>query len=343
MAIATAARKAPAKRKPAAKKTATEDRQKVDRYQVITDRIITLLDQGVAPWRKSWKTGGSGLTNYPRSMSTGKVYRGINVFLLQIEAAEKGYSSPWWGTFKNIAERGGSVKGQHGVQIVLWNPLMVEDKEHPGKLKKIMWMKAYTVFNADQVSDAEGQTFKLPGKAVPVLKPSDESFTPIEAAEEAIAGYLADGPSLRHGGDRAYYQPGIDHVQLPPREAFETPEEYYATQFHELGHSTGHASRLNRAGIADLPKGHKFGDALYSQEELVAEMTAAFLSGMTDIEQVTLDSSARYLQSWINVLKGDKKLLIHAAQQAQKAADKILGLAYETETDETTAAHRDAA
>jgi antirestriction protein ArdC len=259
----------------------------------------------------------------PRSLSTGKPYRGCNVFLLHMEAAVKGYASPWWGTYRQIKERGGQVrKDETGTDVILWKPIQVDDKERPGKRKMIFFLRTFRVFNAEQ---ADGLT--LP--PLPAAPPPAER---IATCEEALAAYYSGetAPGLTFGGDRACYSPVQDRVLMPERETFKSPESYYGTLFHESVHSTGHAKRLARK---DLLNFHRFGDPSYSREELVAEMGAAFLSGMTGIAAETLPQSAAYLSSWISVLKGDSKLIVHAAAQAQKAAELILGTTPTSESD----------
>lgn len=304
----------------ASRRTVTD---KPDTYQVITDKIVEMLEAGTAPWHKPWhEVGGIAM-----SMSTGKAYRGINVLLLQMAGMAGGYSSPWWGTYKRIAERGGQVrKGEKGTPVVFFKMVLVDDRERPGEKKKIFFLKTYYVFNAEQTEDAS--VLGLPEIEV---RPENEH---ISACETALASYYLTGPSLRHGGDAAYYAPVADHVQMPELEQFDSSEEYYGALFHETVHSTGHEKRLRRPGVADLPAGHRFGDELYSKEELVAELGSAFLSGRTGIAAATLANSAAYLASWIRVLKGDPKLVVQAAQQAQKAVDLILGEAtVETESE----------
>jgi len=288
---------------------------KQDVYQVITDRIVELLEQGTAPWHQPWDTLGVAL-----SMSTSKHYRGINALLLQMTGLAKGYGSPWWGTYKQISERGGQVrKGEKGTQVVLWKPLAVEDKDNPGEQKQIWMLRTYTVFNAEQVDGDLG----LPEVGA---RPQNDAIAECEAA---LAVYYATGPKLHFGGDVAGYIPSRDEVRMPERNQFHSSERYYGAWFHESVHSTGHATRLDRAGIVE---GHSFGDELYSKEELVAELGAAFLAGHTGIATQTLPSSASYLQSWIKVLQGDKKLVVQAAAQAQKAVDMILGGTAKVET-----------
>jgi antirestriction protein ArdC len=323
MTAATRSRK-PA-RKPARKR---DESPRFDAYQVITDQVIALLDAGTAPWQKPWKHAsypGGVSSNMPRSLSTGRAYRGVNILLLAMSAAANGYASPWWGTYEQIAERGGQVrKGETGTLITFWKRIKIED-EATGELKWIPLLRVFKVFNAEQSEDG----LRLPRAATVTATTSEDdgaSVGPIEACDAAVAAYLETGPTLVIGGDRACYSPALDQVRMPERDRFVGAEEYYGTLFHELTHSTGHAERLARK---DLLSFHNFGDVSYSREELVAEMGAAFLSGLTGVAAVTLPNSAAYLQSWIDVLRGDKKLLATAAAQAQKAADLILGVTFE--------------
>lgn len=300
MAAATRTRKSPAKR---------ASKPQVDVYQEVTDRVIAMLEEGVVPWHKPWDDVAGG----PMSISTKKPYRGINVLLLEMAAMTKGYHSPWWGTYNAIAERGGQVRrGEKGTSIILWKPKVIEDEE-TGKKKTIFFVRFYTVFNADQV-DGE---MNLP---TPDPRPEVER---IEACELALnTYYVKGGPSLAFGGNDAYYHPGTDHVQMPERAQFHSAERFYGAWFHETVHSTGHASRLNREAIVGT---HRFGDANYSKEELVAELGALFMATRTGISATLLSNSAAYLQSWIKVLRGEPKLVVQAAQAAQKAVDLVMG------------------
>lgn len=289
---------------------------KFDAHQVITDRLIALMEQGVAPWRREWDAA-AGL---PKSISTGKAYRGINPFLLWMTAMEKEYTSPWWATYKKITELGGQVrKGEKGTLIVFWKQYLdkkeVDDK---GKPVSRFVLRTYTVFNAEQADGLD------PKYTTAAERPAD--YDPIAEAEQILAGYLTDkGPSVRYGGDRACYSPTTDDLSLPERGTFNSVEAFYSTAFHEITHSTGHKDRLNRE---DLNTFTHFGDASYSREELVAEFGAAMLSGQAGIAAVTIENSAAYLAGWIKALKGDKTLLIGAAGKAQKAADLVLGVTF---------------
>lgn len=282
---------------------------KIDVYQSVTDKIIELLESGTVPWRRPWSSSGGSL---PVSMSSKKPYRGVNVFLLNMTAAIEGYASPWWGTYKQIQERGGQVRqGEKGTAVILWRPFETKaTADEP--TKTIFLLKQYTVFNADQCEGDLG---------IPVDETQvDNDLAPLNHCEHMIKEYLDNGgPTLRHLGDRAVYSPTADMVTLPELARFNNMEEYYCTAFHEMAHSTGHPSRLDR----DLDKPCTLGDPSYAREELVAEMAAAFLAGISGIELVTLDNSAAYLQNWLTTLREDNKIIIKAAAQAQRAADLI--------------------
>lgn len=271
-------------------------------YQLITDRIVKLLEAGTVPWRRPW--GGS--SHHPRNLVSDRPYRGINVFLLSAAA----YEAPYWLTFKQARARGGYVKqGEHGFPCVYWNWLQREDPE-TGEFEKHPFLKYYTVFNVQQCERID----------YPAPSSSDQPFSPLAGCDAVITG-MPRAPPIRHGGDRACYWPVADEVYMPSRTSFDRPESYYATLFHELVHSTGHASRLNRPGITEPIV---FGSHTYSKEELVAEMGATFLCGHTGIENAVLDNSASYVACWLARLRNDNRLVVQAAAQAQKAADFIL-------------------
>lgn len=283
---------------------------KTDAYEKITDQIVKMLEAGTVPWRKPWNATGG-----PTSLSTGKNYRGINVMILSIVAMMENYSSPFWGTYKQISEQGGQVrKGEKSTVVTLWKPFDATDKE--GKEVRRFFMTTFNVFNADQAEWEEG-TKPTAGEMV--------EHDPITEAERVATEYLATGPKFSTGGDRAFYSPSLDAVRIPEMGTFHSAEGYYSTLFHELTHSTGHASRLNREGVTE---GHYFGSADYSKEELIAEMGAAFLCASTGINpDEVLANNAAYISSWLQVLKDDPKMVVQAASRAQKAADLILGLA----------------
>ncbi|WP_136513730.1 ArdC family protein [Geomonas edaphica] len=277
-------------------------------YDVINNKIIELLQQGTVPWRKTWHSE----SNYPKNLISKKEYRGANVFLLACQE----YSSPYWVTFKQCQDKGCHVrKGEKSTPVVFWK--WVDRKnandtdEQDAMNGKVPLLRYYNVFNLDQI---EGVT------APPSLETTTNPFSPIQRAQEIIAG-MPLPPDIRHGGNKACYSGTLDYVKLPTPESFESPEEYYSTAFHELIHSTGHASRVGRKGILEPSY---FGSHEYSKEELVAEMGAAFLCGCAGVEQKTLENSAAYIAGWLKALKNDRTLLVHAAAQAQHASDYIL-------------------
>lgn len=292
-----------------------------DTYAKITEQMVKMLDEGTAPWRKPWATLGAR----PTSLSTGKPYRGINHLMLWFTAEDRGYSSPFWGTYRQIGEMGGQIRrGEKGTTVILWSQITDERRlDENGDPTQRWFMKGFTVFNSEQ---ADWEEDKAPVQ--PELEERSEVDVLAEA-ESIVERYLADGgPSLSFGGDRAYYRPSTDAVRMPEREQFDGTGEYYSTIFHELGHSTGHASRLNREGVVEQ---HNFGDAVYSREELVAEFTAAFLCGHVGTLPNTIENSAAYIAGWKRALTEDPQAAVWAAGRAQKAADFIIGGDADTE------------
>lgn len=273
---------------------------KVDVYQVVTDMVLEALDAGVVPWKKPG--------NRPRNLASGKVYRGVNVWILAIA----GYASPYWVTFKQAKDRGGSVrKGEKGTKVVLWRWLEAKEEEpETGRKKRFPILRYYTVFNVEQCD----------GLDVPASERKVGEFDPLAEAEGILEGF--DGPEVVYGGSAAYYAPALDRVALPERSTFRSVEGFYATAFHELGHSTGHADRLNRPEVSGPVY---FGSEDYSREELVAEMTSAFLCAHAGIVETTIENSAAYIEYWRSKISADPKLVVNVAAAAQKAADLVLG------------------
>ncbi len=288
-----------------------------DVYQIVTDKILELLDKGTIPWHKPWKGGFEGI---PKNAISKKPYRGVNVFLLAITAEVMGYDSPYWFTYKQAQQYGGNVKaGEKSTFVVFWKWLdyVQTDKETGEKTTdKVPFLRYYRVFNLAQCEGVD--LSKLPVDAIDDTP--DLDFSPIGACEN-VFGNMADCPPIYHDQGRACYIPSKDEIHLPKRENFTSVEDYYATAFHELAHSTGHDSRLGRH---DKDRDLNFGSNTYSKEELIAEMGAAFLCGVCEIDNQIIDNSAAYIDGWRKKIKGDKKLVVNAAAQAQKAVDYIL-------------------
>ena len=286
--------------------------------KVVAALLASLEAGDIPPWRKAWNADSAT----PRSMSTGKPYRGSNRFFLGFSAMAKDYSDPFWGTFNQIKARGGQVrKGEKSTFVILW--ARKEDKRKDrlpdGSFPTFLFTRVYSVFNADQCDWPEGsQRRRLPTGLIRT------HVEVIDAAERVMQGYWKrDGsPKVAFGGDRAYYSPRGDNIRLPAREAFLTDDGFYQAAFHESAHSTGHSTRLNREGVVE---GHYFGEALYAAEELVAEITSMFLGAFTGLAPATLDNSTAYIKSWLGALKNDPGMVVKAAADAQKAADLILG------------------
>lgn len=284
---------------------------KKDIYQSVTDAIVAAIESGqtkekfVMPW--------DGLHSLPLNACTGKSYRGINIPLLWAHQTEKGYTSGYWGTYKQWQEMGAQVrKGEKGACIVFWKILDVEPENDNEEAEARMFARWSTVFNADQVEGFEMAVEQKEGTA-----------QLIGAAEEFIA---ATGATIETGGRRAYYHRAKDVITLPERDIFhDTPtstatEAYYSTALHELTHWTGAPKRLDRT------KSKRFGDADYAFEELIAELSAAMLCATLGITSNTRADHAHYIDGWLKALKDDKRFIFSAASQAQKAADYLFSL-----------------
>jgi antirestriction protein ArdC len=282
-------------------------------YESITERIVSALESGVIPWKKEWRTSGKS-AGLPYNLVSGAAYRGVNVFSLFCS----GYASNGWCTYKQAQGLGYQVrKGEKSSPVVFWK--FPDKKTKAERPDSAPFARFYSVFNIEQL---DGVPAELPFEG--------ETFDPIEECELLVSRFMgsASHPTLAHGGDRAFFSPSRDHVQMPVRESFHSAGGYYATLFHEFAHSTGVKSRCDRAELQAM-KG--FGDEEYSREELVAEFAAAFLcaeTGCSNEERLT--NSVAYIQSWIKQLKNEKTLAVQAAQRAQRAADFILLRSFST-------------
>ena len=278
-----------------------------DLYQHVTDTIIASLEAGTPAWRKPW-TGDTGGAAFPRR-ANGEPYRGINVLMLWLTAAEKGYRAAHWFTYRQAQEAGGQVrKGEKSATVVKYGTVERED-EGAEAARKVPYLHAYRVFNAEQI-DGLPVEFTV----IPAEEPRDLGT----AANPTLdAFFTAVGADIRTSDDpRAYYNPVADFIHMPPIATFHSAGGYYATLAHEATHWTGHGSRLDRLG--------RFTDRrAYPFEELIAEigncMVCASLGLTPDFDQ-----SAAYLASWLRALQDNKRAIFKAATEAQKAADLLL-------------------
>lgn len=293
---------------------------KTDLYTEVTVKIVKELEAGRFPWAQPWANIGEAATiaaGLPRNAATGAAYSGINILLLWGAAIESGFSSQVWLTFKQALSLGGAVRrGERGSMVVYADKFIPKEEQERvsregGAANVVPFLKRYTVFNAAQ---CEGLPDGIAQGATPL--PECESIDRAEALIKAI------GADFRIGGDRASYVPSDDFIRVPPQPAFFEQINYYRTCFHELGHWTGHASRLNREF-----KG-RYGSHAYAREELVAELASAFICASLSIAPTV--RHADYLGSWLEVLKEDNRAIFTAASLASKAADFILAFAPES-------------
>ncbi len=280
--------------------------QPIDVYSIITNRIIEQLELQVIPWRKPWTEGGP-----PQNLFNKRPYTGINTWLL----GSLGYAQNYFLTWKQIKAVGASVKkGEKGHLIVFWKKLEINqstaktDDQRPKYL-----LRYYKVFNIAQI-DHLPEILTIPYLAHPV------SF--IAACDEIIER-MSNCPQIKHGKQQAYYDVEKDYINMPKQGSFGSVASYYCTVFHELVHSTGHQSRLNRKEIVEPSK---YGSELYSIEELTAEIGACYLNSVAGIVNTEFDNSVAYIKGWIDKLKSDKRMIIYASGQAQRAVDYILNV-----------------
>lgn len=279
-----------------------------DLYQEVTNKLLAALEAGTVPWSCPWDRTGE--VTLPINESTGAFYQGINVPMLWIAQREQGFSSSRWMTYQQAATKGGQVrKGAKGTLVIFYKALEKEtgafDADGAAVKTQVPMLRSFTVFNLDQID----------GIVAPVPPALGEGFAPIAIAEHLMA---VAGVAVYHGGTRAYYQPGADAITLPDRSRFRRPEDYYATALHELTHATTHPSRCDRKRYE-----HKDDKVSYAFEELVAEMGSAFLLAALGIAGNVQDH-ADYLDSWLTLLRQDKRAVFKAAAQAQKAANWAL-------------------
>lgn len=294
-------------------KRATSGGDRTNFYDDITNKIIAELEKGHFPWVQPWDAPSTkAQLAMPKNASTNRAYSGINVLILWGEVIEKAYTGQSWLTFRQALALGGHVrKGQRGTTVIYADRFVPDDAKRRaaqsgGEARAIPFLKRFTVFNTDQIDD-------LPDEIATAAPPPPPGT--IEPRVEALI--KATGIDFRIGGNRAFYMPTQDYVQVPPPPAFFEPINWHRTALHELGHASGHSSRLNR----DLSG--SFGSRKYAFEELVAEMNAAFCCASLGITPTV--RHADYLASWLEVLREDNRAIVRAASLASKAADYLLG------------------
>ena len=286
------------------------EQPRVSLYAEVTARIIAELEAGRFPWVQPWSstTAAPGL---PCNAVTGRRYSGINILLLWGAVIERGYASQGWLTFAQALDAGGCVrKGERGTTVVYADRFTPENERERARSdgddpRTIPFLKRFTLFNIDQ---CDGLPDRLAVAAPPL--PERETMPVAEALIEAT------GADFRIGGPKAFYAPGADYVQVPPQPAFHHQIDYYRTALHELGHWTGHSSRLGR------DQSHPFGSPDYAREELCAELASAYLCAALGI--VPTVRHADYLASWLEVLRADPRAIFRAASHASRAADYLI-------------------
>lgn len=275
-------------------------------YEIVTNAIMESLENGVIPWRKPFSDTFNRL---PINFSTGSAYRGINILLLSSIGHNLAYSHNSWLTFHQAKKLGAHVKkGERASQIIFWKKVLLDkDAESDSPDGKVIFIaRIYHVFNIDQCEGLDDDK----GSLIPER--------PISSAHEVIAAYPSP-PEIQLGSHAVYF-PELDVLKIPSSDKFISQEEYYGTLFHELIHSTGHPSRLNR----ELQGRHE-AEQSYAEEELIAEIGSAFLCSLVGISTPDIQNNrTAYIQSWLKALRGDKRLVVKAASQAQKAVDYIL-------------------
>lgn len=283
---------------------------KSDLYQMVTDKIINLIETNKTELKSLWtKKDGSG--SLPINFKTKQNYSGINILLLWDSTLTNDFTSNYWLTFKQAQDLGGHVKkGQKGTTLVYYNVMKKEldSIKNPGEKAEVAipFLKSFTVFNMDQIADIE----------VPAIEEKTE-FDGNLLAEEILKHSQAN---INEQGNNAFFRRSTDEIYLPARESFISPSHFYSVALHELTHWTGHESRLNRE------YGKRFGDDTYAFEELVAELGSAFLTSEIGVINQTIPNHAGYIENWLKVLKNDKKAIFTAASQASKAHAFIMNL-----------------
>lgn len=296
--------------------SSSPSREKRDHRQEVTDSIVRMIEEGVAPWQKPWESVGM-----PVNPTTGKTYRGGNAVHLMAIGLARGYEDPRWMTYKQAAEKGWQVRqGEKGTHVEFWevkaqqegegaDPRKDGTDEPTEKNQRRLIQRVYTVFNAKQIDG-------IP----PFERQRPSTFETVQRGEQILQN---SGARIAHDQrDRAFYRPSTDSIHLPPKEAFKDAPGYYGTALHELAHWTGHSSRLNRA---TLNESYRFGDPNYAKEELRAELASVFIAADVGVPHDPANHAA-YVGSWIKALKEDKNEIFRAAHDALAATDFVLAL-----------------
>jgi len=300
--------------------------RKPDIYTRITDQIVAALEQGVKPWTQPWNAAhAAGHVSRPLRHN-GQPYAGINVLTLWCSAMERHYAAPIWMTFKQALELGGHVrKGEKGSPVVYANTIVKTEEGENGEDEEraIPFLKAYTVFNVDQIDELPAHYYAR----------AEAEPNPDQRVAHAEEFFEATGFDIRHGGDSAFYVPSLDYIQMPPFEAFRDAHGFYSTLCHEACHATRHKSRLDR----DFGQ-KRFGDEAYAAEEIVAELGAAFLCADLGLHLEDREDHASYIGSWVKILKNDTRAIFSAAAHAQRAVDYLHSLQPNAESADTSEA-----
>lgn len=288
----------------------TNIEKSIDVYSLVTNRIIELLEQGTVPWQQSWTAKG-----IPRNFISKRPYRGINTLLLN----SLPYDHNLFLTWKQIKTIGGSVlKGEKG-NFIVFNKMIEKPIEETGKMDKQFFLRYYKVFNIAQCKD-------LPKEFLP--KENEEHARLVHC--DVIVDDMQNRPHIQVKGREAYYQPKEDFINMPPIKSFGNAESYYSVLFHELVHSTGHESRLNRKEVTEKIV---FGSESYSLEELTAEIGACFLKSFSGLPMDNLSQNASYIQNWLSVLRDDKRFIVKASSRAQRAVEYIMNVKVDSESE----------
>lgn len=276
---------------------------KIDVYEIVTNRIIELLDQGTIPWQKPWTEAG-----IPMNLLSKRPYRGINLWLL----LSLNYEHNMFLTWDQLKKIGGSVKqGEHGHVVIFWKTRVQKNPNGKEEPKQVPLLRYYKVFNVAQCRE-------LPVELTQSL--AEKKNDPILQCDDIIK-QMPQCPIIKHKEHRAFYHIADDYINMPRKKSFKDSESYYTTLFHELVHSTGNEKRLNRKTITEMAE---FGSDTYGMEELVAEIGSTYLCSSSGILTQQIENSAAYVKGWLSVLRNDKRFIVQASGQAQRAVDYIL-------------------